>query len=141
MSLSRRVVEALDKTTEALDRHSGVVQEQMRVAREQDRDRRWEDPEFQAALKAIRWPLRPLTASTFLRSIPGLAAQFRAIPEGSYQHDSGLATVLCPCGARPSVSDGAMHKCDCGRVFLHAARKVYIAPVTKPTPQEAPVTA
>jgi hypothetical protein len=75
---------------------------------------------------------RKLSVFTFLRAIPGLAVQFRDIPEDFWAldvNDEGYseAAISCPCGATPRVELGTLQECSCERFFLFVGTKVMVA--------------
>lgn len=69
--------------------------------------------------------------ATFWRSIPGLASQFRQIPDEFWVEDADdaghtLAVVACPCGESPGVLALASDECPCGRIYFFDSRHVYV---------------
>jgi hypothetical protein len=96
-------------------------------------------PHVQAALESEpyvdeagwRHPRR-LGMMTFMRSIPGLPSQFRAIPSNFWSEDvneDGFteAIISCPCGDEPHVEIGSVVECKCERFFFNAGVKVLVA--------------
>lgn len=88
---------------------------------------------------ALRRPLRPFTASSFLRAIPGLASRVRRIPE-AYVHEAGaVVSAFCPCDRKPRLKYDHFTRCECGRVYLYAGEKqLYVGLTPAPTTQEVP---
>lgn len=67
-------------------------------------------------------PLRPLGWGAFVRAIPGLAGEFRAVPESYWTPAGDSATVRCPCGQEVSVAAERSASCQCERVYLFSRR-------------------
>lgn len=86
---------------------------------------------------------RRLGIFTFLRSIPGLWAQFSEIPGEYWALDVNgegfsTATVSCPCGGEPVIEVGAIEVCECERAFLFIGRAVHVANSPKDRQPETP---
>lgn len=62
-----------------------------------------------------------------LEAIPGLARQFRPVPEGYWHGDLHVAHVDCVCGAETLVPAIHATNCKCGRLFLYAGGEVWAA--------------
>lgn len=63
--------------------------------------------------------LRPFRPAVALLALPAFARQFSDVPDQYVERTEESATIACPCGNRPSVGFGALHTCDCERVFFH----------------------
>jgi hypothetical protein len=75
---------------------------------------------------------RRLGAMTFMRAIPGLASQFKPIPDEFWSNDVNsegytAAVIACPCGEEPTVEVGSLAECQCERFFLNLGARVLVA--------------
>lgn len=77
-------------------------------------------------LRAVARPPRRLGWPAFLKAIPGLASQFRPVPDGYAELVGGSYVVDCPCGRQPRVPLEHATECECGRIFL-ASDTLYVA--------------
>lgn len=86
--------------------------------------------------------LRPTTAPGLLNAVPGLAAQFREVPDGYWSPDgdatkqrigrpevAAAVVVACRCGAEPSCHFGGLLSCpgECGRFFMWTGKRLLVA--------------
>lgn len=81
--------------------------------------------------------------STLMRSIPGFAEQWTAIPDAFWaesvnEQRYSIATVACPCGNEPKIEAGHMSDCACERYYFFSGVGVLVANSPKkelrPTP-------
>lgn len=81
-------------------------------------------------------PARKFSAVTWLRSLSGMAQQFKGeVPADYWNEDvdeSGarVAVIACPCGAEPVARENATSICpgdDCGRVFVLLGDRIRVA--------------
>lgn len=104
--------------------------------REHQRDR--EESQRRQEAKAPQRPLRRLGVLSYMRAVPGLAAQFsRLVPEEYWSMAAGSddrVTVTCPCGTETVATYGQPVECDCERFFLFDGLVVRVA--NSPADQE-----
>jgi hypothetical protein len=63
--------------------------------------------------------LHGLRSSSLLGAVPGLAEQFKPVPEDYFGWGEDRARITCPCGAAShTVRPARMLGCPCGRVYL-----------------------
>lgn len=61
-----------------------------------------------------------------LQAIPGLAGQFRQVPDAYLERDGAVTVVRCPCGEEPELELNQAARCGCERLYLHAG-DVFVA--------------
>lgn len=113
MSASATALERIAESLERLERRELEAERELRAAR------RANDPLRRLAPRKLGW-------AAFMQAIPGLAAQFRPLPDGYATREGDIFTVACPCGERPTVQREHSTECQCGRLFL-ASDTVYVA--------------
>lgn len=112
----------VERTAIATERLAAATERAERREQEERARRRLEegpppprdpDKKYDALGRQIPQPIR---FTGFVAAIPGLAAQFKPIPDSHY--DRRERTVSCPCGTTTRL-ERQLHSCDgkCGRYF------------------------
>ena len=139
--------EVAERTMHAVERVAAAVEreqlERRRAAQEEARRRRLEEgprPPRQPGKtydRLGRQEPQQLNIGTFASAIPGLAAQFKPIPDTHY--DGRTRIVSCPCGTQTRL-ERSLHKCEgaCGRYFANGGHRAFSA---GPYPDDEETTA
>lgn len=139
------VEDALARASEAQHRAESSVHVAEQVAREIEQRIVWR-PERLESVTPVDRIGRPVPHRigmlTWFHAIPGLAAQFTAIPEEYWAQDANdegftVAVVACPCGREPAPEAGQLVECGCHRFYLYTGRTVMVAngPKQRPKPR------
>lgn len=104
---------ALERLTRLLERDVQAREEVARAARDHQLD-------------LLRTAPRRLDWKVLLTAVPGLAGQFKEVPEEYRTCFGSEAVVKCPCGNLPGIPRDQTERCRCGRFYLYAVT-VFVA--------------
>jgi hypothetical protein len=125
----------------AQERIAATLEGLLAIQTRRERRERAERDECERQRIGSRSEPQRITFALALRSIPGLAAEFRrAIPADFWSLDGKRAIVACPCGEEePAVELGATATCKCERAYLYTGDTVRVAfsPSNRPTPVQS----